>query len=42
MVSSGGVRSIWMRHNLHIKALRLKRLEKWTAENSGVLTESQI
>jgi transposase-like protein len=42
VVSAGGVRSIWMRHNLHIKALRLKRLERWAAENSGVLTESQV
>lgn len=28
VVSAGGIRSIWMRHNLHIKALRLKRLER--------------
>ncbi len=42
MISPGGVRSIWMRHNLHIKALRLRRLEKWAAENSRVLTESQV
>lgn len=42
MISPGGVRSIWLRHNLHIKALRLRRLEKWAAEKSGVLTESQV
>jgi len=32
MLSAGGVRSIWLRHNLHIKSLRLKRLERWAAE----------
>jgi len=41
-ISAGGVRSIWMRHNLHVKALRLKRLEQWAAENTEVLTESQV
>jgi transposase InsO family protein len=41
-ISPGGVRSIWLRHNLQIKALRLRRLEKWAAENTGVLTESQV
>jgi len=41
-VSCGGVRSIWLRHNLQISSLRLKRLEKWAAENSDVLTESQV
>jgi transposase InsO family protein len=41
-VSAGGVRSIWLRHNLQIKSLRLKRLEKWAAENTNILTESQI
>lgn len=41
-ISDGGVRSIWLRHNLQISSLRLKRLEKWSAENSGVLTESQV
>jgi transposase InsO family protein len=41
-ISAGGVRSIWMRHNLHIKPLRLKRLEQWAAENTEVLTESQV
>lgn len=42
VVSAGGVRSIWLRHNLQIKSLRLKRLEKWAAENTNILTESQI
>jgi len=41
-VSAGGIRSIWLRHNLQTKAQRLKRLEKWAAENTGVLTESQV
>lgn len=41
-ISDGGVRSIWLRHNLQIGSLRLKRLEKWSAENGGILTESQV
>jgi len=41
-ISAGGIRSIWMRHDLHLKALRLKRLEVWAAENGEVLTESQV
>ena len=41
-VSCGGVRSIWLRHKLQIASLRLKRLEKWSAENGGILTESQV
>ena len=41
-ISDGGVRSVWLRHNLQISSLRLKRLEKWSAENSSVLTESQV
>jgi transposase InsO family protein len=41
-ISAGGVRSIWMRNNLQVKALRLKRLEQWAAENTEVLTESQV
>ena len=42
IVSAGGVRSIWLRHGLEIKSLRLKRLEQWAAENTAVLTESQV
>lgn len=42
VLSPGGVRSIWLRHKLQVKSLRLKRLEKWAAENEGVLTESQV
>ena len=41
-ISAGGIRSIWLRYDLHIKSLRLKRLEKWAAENTGILTESQV
>lgn len=41
-ISAGGIRSIWIRHDLHVKSLRLKRLEKWAAENTGILTESQV
>lgn len=41
-ISGGGVRTVWLRHQLEKKFLRLKRLEKWSAENHGLLTESQI
>jgi transposase InsO family protein len=41
-VSAGGIRSIWVRHGLQVKSLRLKRLEEWAAENGEVLTESQV
>lgn len=41
-VSPGGVRGVWLRHQLESKALRLKRLERWSAENGKVLTESQV
>jgi transposase InsO family protein len=41
-ISPGGVRSVWLRHGIQTKALRLKRLEKWAAENAGILTESQV
>jgi transposase InsO family protein len=42
ILSAGGVRSIWLRHNLQTKGLRLKRLEQWAAETSNILTESQV
>jgi transposase InsO family protein len=42
ILSAGGIRSIWMRHNLHLKKLRLKRLEEWAAENANILTEAQV
>ena len=41
-VSAGGIRSIWVRHGLQVKSLRLRRLEQWAAENGEVLTESQV
>ena len=41
-ISAGGIRSIWLRHDLQVKALRLKRLEAWAAENKNILTESQV
>lgn len=40
-VSSGGVRGVWMRHNLLTKHERLLRLEKATAERTITLTEEQ-
>lgn len=42
MISAGGIRSIWLRHDLQVKALRLKRLEKWAAGNENILTEPQV
>jgi hypothetical protein len=42
IISAGGVRSIWVRHNLQVKSQRLKRLEAWAAENTNILTESQV
>jgi len=42
ILSAGGVRSIWLRHNLHIKSLRLKKLVQWAADNANILTESQV
>ncbi len=41
-ISSGGVRSVWLRHQLQTKAFRLKRLEKWSAVENNILTESQV
>lgn len=41
-ISAGGVRSVWMRHGIHKKALRLKRLEAHSAADGVVLTESQV
>jgi transposase InsO family protein len=41
-VSSGGVRSIWLRHDLHTFKRRLAFLEKKVAEEGVLLTETQI
>lgn len=41
-VSSGGVRGVWMRHNLLTKHERLLRLEKSTADRKLKLSEEQI
>ena len=41
-ISDGGVRSVWVRHGLEVIPKRLKRLEKYAAENNKILTESQV
>ena len=41
LVSPGGVRSIWLRHELQTMERRLKRLEEEVAKTGGVLTEFQ-
>ena len=42
IVSDGGVRGVWLRHNLTTKDLRLKRLQEHSKETHCVLTESQL
>jgi len=41
-VSPSGVRSIWIRHDLHNFKLRLRALETQVAETGAVLTEAQV
>jgi len=41
-VSPSGVRSIWLRHELHNFKLRLRALEVQVAETGAVLTEAQV
>jgi transposase InsO family protein len=41
-VSAGGIRGVWLRHDLLTKHQRLLRLEKATAERKLELTEEQV
>lgn len=42
IVSDGGVRGVWLRHDLTTKDLRLKRLEKHHKDTNCLLTEQQL
>jgi len=41
-ISAGGIRSVWLRHNLEVFDKRLKSLEAHIAEEGLVLTEVQV
>ena len=41
-ISPGGVRSVWMRHNLEVFSKRLKALEQHSAKEGIILTEDQL
>ena len=41
-ISPGGVRSVWLRHDLHTFKLRLKALDAKVAQDGVILTDGQI